>query len=87
MTVSRQEIVEALLSMYHEHQCCGDPDIQRQLLHEAASAGWDTGGVTHECPHMDEATMPCCDKTPFEVSRNDRMTLDRQLVTCRGSMT
>lgn len=28
--------------------------------------------------------MPCCGRTPFEVPRDDRMTLDESLVTCYG---
>lgn len=28
--------------------------------------------------------MPCCGRTPFEVPRTDRITLDPALVTCEG---
>jgi hypothetical protein len=88
MSLSRQEIVEELLSMYHGHGCCGDPEIERQLLHEAAVAGWDIpGGTTHACPPDGEATMPCCGKTPFEVPRNDRMTLNDERVNCSRAGT
>lgn len=39
--------------------------------------------VTHECPHDGEYQTPCCGKTPFELPRTDRMTVRKDLVTCR----
>lgn len=30
--------------------------------------------------------MPCCERTPFEVSRTDRMTVHSELVDCEGMM-
>lgn len=36
----------------------------------------------HRCPIGESGFMPCCSRTPFEVSRWDRMTLDDALVTC-----
>ena len=38
--------------------------------------------VTHRCPPEGSGTMPCCGRTPFEVPRWHRMTLDPELVTC-----
>jgi hypothetical protein len=38
--------------------------------------------VTHRCPPQGSNIMPCCGKTPFEVSKTDRMSLDDSLVTC-----
>lgn len=38
--------------------------------------------VVHQCPPGDSGTMPCCGRTPFEVSRWDRMASDPELVTC-----
>lgn len=40
--------------------------------------------LSHSCPTGDSGVMPCCGRTPFEVSRDDRMTLDESLVTCYG---
>lgn len=40
--------------------------------------------TTHACPVGDGAFTPCCDRTPFELPRTDRMTLDPALVTCPG---
>lgn len=40
--------------------------------------------VIHLCPPGDGAEMPCCGRTPFEVSRDDRMTTDLSLVTCEA---
>jgi hypothetical protein len=40
--------------------------------------------VTHECPPGDENMTPCCNRTPFELPRTDRMTVDRSLATCVG---
>ena len=40
--------------------------------------------VTHLCPPGDEGWTPCCDRTPFELPRTDRITEDVSLVTCGG---
>lgn len=42
------------------------------------------GEVTHLCPPGDEGFTPCCDRTPFELPRSDRITEDVSLVTCGG---
>jgi hypothetical protein len=42
----------------------------------------DEHETVHACPPDDAATMPCCGRTPFEVSPHDRMTLDSEKVTC-----
>ena len=37
---------------------------------------------THQCPpNGGSGLMPCCGRTPFEVPRTDRMTVDG-VVTC-----
>lgn len=41
----------------------------------------------HKCPPLGSGIMPCCGKTPFEVPRTDRMTLDRTQVTCHPGDT
>lgn len=38
--------------------------------------------LTHRCPPKGAAVMPCCGRTPFEVPRTDRMTVDSKLVSC-----
>jgi hypothetical protein len=38
--------------------------------------------VTHQCPPDGGGLMPCCELTPFEVPRTDRITEDPALVTC-----
>lgn len=38
--------------------------------------------TVHRCPPRGSGTMPCCDRTPFEVPHTDRMTLDDAQVTC-----
>jgi len=40
--------------------------------------------VTHRCPIGDDGWTPCCDRTPFELPRTDRITEDPALVTCQG---
>lgn len=37
--------------------------------------------ITHMTPPKGSGVMPCCGLPPFE-RRNDRMTLDPDLVTC-----
>jgi hypothetical protein len=39
--------------------------------------------VTHRCPPVGSGAMPCCGRTPLEVSRWDRLSEDPGLVTCR----
>lgn len=41
--------------------------------------------VTHRCPPERSGMMPCCGRTPFEVSE-DRMTADDALVTWKPEM-
>lgn len=41
--------------------------------------------VTHACPpDGPQGVMPCCGRTPFEVSHLDRMTVHGDMVTCPG---
>ena len=40
--------------------------------------------TVHACPPDGLGLMPCCGRTPFEVPRTDRLTLDPALVTCSG---
>lgn len=40
--------------------------------------------ATHQCPPEGSGIMPCCGRTPFEVSRSDRMTVHADFVTCLG---
>lgn len=41
--------------------------------------------VTHHCPPEGKSLTPCCSRTPFELPRTHRMTLDPELVTCVGA--
>lgn len=43
--------------------------------------------ITHQCPPDGRGFTPCCGKTPFELPRTDRMTLDPSLVTCHADLT
>jgi hypothetical protein len=38
--------------------------------------------VIHVCPPDGYATTPCCGKSPFDLPRTDRLTLDPSRVTC-----
>lgn len=40
--------------------------------------------IVHQCPPVGHGFTPCCGKTPFELPRDDRMTLDPADVTCPG---
>ena len=40
---------------------------------------------THACPPVGSGLMPCCGRTPFEVPRSHRITVDTDLVTCGTS--
>lgn len=60
-----------------------------QLVEEAASRARHPAGkdlppteITHGTPCCGRQTTPCCDKSPFELPRSDRMTLDPSMVTC-----
>jgi hypothetical protein len=48
----------------------------------AAGARVPADEVTHACPRSGESVTSCCGRTPFELLRTDRMTLDHALVTC-----
>jgi hypothetical protein len=41
--------------------------------------------TVHLTPPGDSGQCPCCDRTPFELPRADRMTMDRGAVTCKGN--
>jgi hypothetical protein len=41
--------------------------------------------VTHACPPPGVYLTPCCQATPFELPRTDRITTDPALVTCAGT--
>lgn len=43
--------------------------------------------VTHLCPPDGTQVTPCCDQTPFDLPRTDRITEDPSLVTCRATET
>ncbi|MFE3326856.1 hypothetical protein [Streptomyces sp. NPDC059176] len=38
--------------------------------------------VAHACPPKGSGVMPCCGRTPFEVPRTDRISVDPFEVTC-----
>jgi len=38
--------------------------------------------TVHACPPEGKGFTPCCGRTPFDLPRTDRMTLDSSLVTC-----
>ena len=39
--------------------------------------------VFHGCPPPGNGLTPCCGKTPFELPRLDRMTIDDDIVNCK----
>lgn len=39
-------------------------------------------GVVHACPLDGSGLTPCCQRTPFELPRDDRMTSESGNVTC-----
>ena len=58
-------------------------DVEDQR--EAEIWGGFPTGVTHACPPDGSNVMPCCERTPFEVPRVDRMTLQPLAVSCTGA--
>lgn len=38
--------------------------------------------TVHRCPPHGESLTPCCGRTPFELPRTERITVDDLLVTC-----
>jgi hypothetical protein len=38
--------------------------------------------TVHACPPEGSGVTPCCGKTPFELSRSDRMSVDARAVNC-----
>ncbi|MEU1071885.1 MULTISPECIES: HIT domain-containing protein [unclassified Streptomyces] len=45
----------------------------------------DQPETVHACPPDGSGLLPCCQRTPFEVPRTDRITEDPAAVTCRPS--
>lgn len=43
--------------------------------------------TVHACPPGNSSLTPCCGKTPFELTRTDRLTYDLAEVTCRAALT
>lgn len=41
--------------------------------------------TVHACPFEGERATPCCDRTPFDLPRTDRITINHSLVTCKGA--
>lgn len=64
------------------------PDGMRVLTEERHSGrvelALEVEEVVHLCPPRDAGLFPCCGRTPFEVPRWHRMTLDPERVTCPG---
>jgi hypothetical protein len=44
--------------------------------------GPDDPEVIHHCPPDGRRATLCCDQTPFDLPRTDRLTLDAALVNC-----
>lgn len=42
-------------------------------------------GVTHACPPEGGSVTPCCGQNPYGLPRTGRMTLNPELVTCKGA--
>lgn len=40
--------------------------------------------VVHQCPPEGSGVTPCCGRTPFELPRTDRMSIDTKVVTCHA---
>ena len=72
------EVREAMAEM-------GDSLTLARDSFRAISATRDNpSGLTHACPPDGSGLMPCCGRTPLEVSAGDRMSVDGIDVTCEG---
>ena len=61
---------------------CWDSYIDARKALDALLA--DGGETVHQCPPTHSGgIMPCCGRTPFEVT-GDRIATDPKLVTCKG---
>lgn len=62
------------------------PGTFGKFWHQETSPG-DDEQVTHQCPEgPGHLLTPCCGRTPFELPRIDRITLDSSLVNCKGAV-
>lgn len=57
------------------------PDLA-ELVVAAVNARTNQSEVTHRCPTGDGMLTPCCHRSPLELPRTDRLTVDDALVTC-----
>lgn len=92
MTLRQQEEAARLVEDYrrvlqeaHHH------DWTMETVSEAAHiiAAWQaTHGPlpdVHLCPTGDDGVFQCCGRTPFEVPRTDRVTVDPEFVVCAST--
>lgn len=40
--------------------------------------------IVHQSPPAGASLTPCCQQSPFDLPRYDRITVQQELVTCRG---
>lgn len=65
---------------YNDHSRCGP----RCVAVPPPVEGRKPTETTHDCPRDGEAVTLCCGRSPFELPRTDRMTVEAALVTCTG---
>lgn len=56
----------------------------RDLANNTVTVTVTAHEVIHACPPDGSGLTPCCERTPFELPRWHRLTLDAELVTCAG---
>lgn len=64
--------VGQLIDAQYRLPVTGEPDL---------TTGTDS--IVHRCPISSSNTTPCCNRTPWELL-DGRMTVDPDLVTCKG---
>lgn len=60
------------------------PPAKVQFRFETTGAV-EVAEIIHRCPMKGQHVTPCCDRSPLELPPTDRLTLDRELVTCSSS--
>lgn len=65
----------------------GSADMVREAARTVRSLAARTIETVHACPPGNSSLTPCCGRTPFELSRTDRLTYDEDQITCQAART
>jgi hypothetical protein len=60
----------------------GSAEMVRECARTVRRRAARSTTTTHACPPGNSSLTPCCGRTPFELSRTDRLTYDQAEINC-----